>query len=575
MSFVVVDFYPEEESLTYQLCRFLTEEGDSIKLMKCVIDQLEASQGLVDAKVKSFLMIFTGSFIFFMQGGFAMLCAGCVRKKNTHNTMLKNLLDACAAGVVYFCCGFALAFGGESTAAATTHTTTFMGTQDFFGMGKNVDLAFYFFHFNYATVAVTIVAGALAERCQMAAYLLYSCFMTGLVYPISVHAVWSVAGFLSYSNPNPLFGTGMLDFAGSAVIHITGGTTAIISTYLLGSRRGRFYHVHTGKPLLKPKAMPGHSVALQVLGAFILLFGWFGFNAGTSLLLPDNNPFRAQIASMCAINTFLSAGTAAMASLLVRLVKSKLQHGQALFYLRPAINGALTGLVSITASCATLDFWAAIVVGTVAGIIYPFASDFLLWIRIDDVVDAIPVHLVGGIWGALSVGLFSEPTRTWKVTGIGNPSSGASAGLVYGGGNLLACQIVGILCIILWTTITMGPLFFVLHRLDWFRSEPMNEIVGLDTDMTDRKLEHEDEDDDDVRGDYAHAYDEFRSKQKRKRVQLLESRNNAILSTLQEEEVPLSTAMATSSMSMSSSNRRQREDTRSVASAQSGDSVWV
>jgi ammonium transporter, Amt family len=277
-----------------------------------------------------------------MQGGFAMLCAGSVRKKNAHNTMLKNLLDACGAAIAYFCVGYAFAFGGESTA----NGTTFIGTSNFFGTG-DLSLPFYFYQYTFVAAAVTITAGALAERCQMAAYLCYSFFMSGFVYPVVVHQVWSDSGFLSNSNPNPLLGIGMIDFAGSSVVHMLGGYTALISSYLLGSRRGRFYDLKTGKPLEKPTAMPGHSVTLQMLGTFMLWFGWFAFNAGGALLLPQVQ-YQAEIAATAAINTFLASSCGCIASLMVRLIMSNRSNGHVVFDVAASINGMLCGAVSVS-----------------------------------------------------------------------------------------------------------------------------------------------------------------------------------------------------------------------------------
>ena len=270
-----------------------------------------------------------------------MISTGSVRKKNTHNTLLKNLLDACGAAMSFFCVGFAFAFGGDSTATGTT----VVGTENFFGTG-DIDLAFYFYQYTFASAAVTITAGALAERCQMAAYLCYSFFLSGFVYPVAVHQIWSVAGFLSYTNPKPLFGIGMIDFAGSSLVHFIGGTTALISTYLLGSRRGRFYDLKTGKPLEVPKAMPGHSISLQMLGAFILWFGWFGFNAGGALMLSQVQ-YQAEIAATCVINTFLGSSSGCLASMMMRLMLIKRSQGNFVFDVIAAMNGALCGAAAV------------------------------------------------------------------------------------------------------------------------------------------------------------------------------------------------------------------------------------
>lgn len=188
-----------------------------------------------------------------------MLCAGAVRKKNVQNTMLKNLLDACGAALAFWAVGYAFAFGGQDFESSTK---TFIGTENFFLMGVD-DLAFWLFQYAFSAASATIVAGTLAERCQMAAYLCYSVVLGGFVYPVIAHSIWNPQGFLSANAVEPLLGVGMIDFAGSGVVHLTGGTTALFATMILGPRRGRF-HDDTGRKLDKPKEFPGHSVALQV-----------------------------------------------------------------------------------------------------------------------------------------------------------------------------------------------------------------------------------------------------------------------------------------------------------------------
>jgi Amt family ammonium transporter len=198
-----------------------------------------------------------------------MLCAGCVRKKNVSNTLLKNLLDACTAAIAFFAVGFALAYGGENPESGST----FVGNQYFFLAGLPSDqFAFFFYQYTFSASAVTIIAGTLAERCRMASYLCYSFFMTAFVYPVIAHSVWSANGFLSAFATDPFLGSGALDFAGSGVVHMTGGTTALIATIVLGSRKGRFYD-STGQLLPAPKEFPGHSISLQMMGTLALWFG--------------------------------------------------------------------------------------------------------------------------------------------------------------------------------------------------------------------------------------------------------------------------------------------------------------
>ena len=188
-----------------------------------------------------------------------MLCAGAVRKKNVQNTLLKNLLDACGSSIAFYAVGYAFAFGGMDPKSGEK---TFVGTSNFFLMDVD-DFSLWFFQYAFSAAATTIVAGTLAERCQMAAYLSYSLMLSGWVYPIVVHAIWNHNGFLSANSIEPLWGVGVVDFAGSGVVHLTGGTTALVATMILGPRRGRF-HDETGRRLEVPRDFPGHSFSLQV-----------------------------------------------------------------------------------------------------------------------------------------------------------------------------------------------------------------------------------------------------------------------------------------------------------------------
>jgi Amt family ammonium transporter len=234
-----------------------------MKLLECVANGLTqaAEENAEEHFPRSILLMFAAALIFFMQAGFAMVCAGAVRKKNVQNTMLKNLLDACGASLAFFAFGYAFAFGGMMEPNPNTNKT-FIGTKNFFLMDVT-DYAFFLFQYAFSAASTTIVAGTLAERCQMAAYLCYSMMLSGWVYPVVAHSVWSINGFLSASSAKPLFGVGMVDFAGSGVVHVTGGVTALFATVILGPRRGRF-HDDTGRKLDTPNPFPGHSMSLQV-----------------------------------------------------------------------------------------------------------------------------------------------------------------------------------------------------------------------------------------------------------------------------------------------------------------------
>lgn len=208
------------ESLT-QCASELGDDATTSELLQCVAASLdEVSDGVVasGSLASSFFLILSAALVFFMQAGFAMLCAGAVRLKNVQNTMLKNLLDACGAAIAYFCIGYAFSYGGDDPISSNK---TFIGNANFFLIGVE-DLGFWLFQYAFSAASATIVAGTLAERCQMAAYLCYSCMLVGFVYPVIVHSVWSTQGFLSPWNIDPLWGTGVVDFAGGGVVHLTG-----------------------------------------------------------------------------------------------------------------------------------------------------------------------------------------------------------------------------------------------------------------------------------------------------------------------------------------------------------------
>ncbi|CAB9523365.1 Ammonium transporter 1 member [Seminavis robusta] len=430
--------------------------------------------------------------------------------------MLKNLLDACGAAIAYFCVGYAFAFGGDKSSRSghddTTAGTTFIGLDNFFGLGLT-DLSFFFFQYTFTAASVTIVAGTLAERCQMTAYLFYSFFLTGFVYPVAAHAFWSTSGFLSSSNADPFMGIGTVDFSGSGVIHMTGGTTALIATYILGSRRGRFFDMTTGAPLETPKAFPGHSVSLQMLGSFILWFGWFGFNPGSALLL-EGNPYQAQIGALCAVNTFLASAGGGVTALFVKMFWKQRSSGEYSFDLVAAMNGTLSGLVGITAGCATLEPWAALLSGAVAGGLYLWGSDFLIKLKLDDAVDAIPVHMISGFWGLIAVGLLSKPEHMLHAYGDdSHPGLFYAIGRSGADAKLIVCQLVGALFIVGWTFVTMFPFFLWLNYMGWFRCESVQELVGLDITYDGERanaVKQAEGSEEGVREEYLNAYARYR-----------------------------------------------------------------
>jgi Amt family ammonium transporter len=373
--------------------------------LQCVSEEFEKAQSSNEANLRSFLLVICGGIIFFMQSGFAMMCAGCVRLKNVQNTMLKNLLDACGAALAFYLVGYAFAFGGDYTNPNAHSRKTFIGYEDFVSAGP--DAAIWFFEYTFSATSVTIVAGTLAERCQMVAYLAYSIMLGGLIYPVVAHTIWSASGVLSRINDDPFMGSGVIDFAGGGVVHLNGGIIALYATLLLGPRRGRFYDAQ-GDPLETPHPFPGHSVALQLLGTMILWFGWFGFNPGSALLLEDDIEY-GQVAANAAVATALSGASGGICALFSQLWWEERMTGEPKFVIQMAMNGALSGLVASTSGCALMEPYAAIITGVISGWVYMFSSALLIKLRIDDAVNAIPVHMFNGLWGLIATGLFASP----------------------------------------------------------------------------------------------------------------------------------------------------------------------
>jgi Amt family ammonium transporter len=244
--------------------------------------QTQASQQHADlaAGLDAFFLIFAASLMFMLQAGFAMVCAGCVRQKNVQNTMMKNILDCCGAALGFFVCGYAFAYGGTNGVILPEDTlktgSTFAGTENFF----LIDLpnyAFWFYQFTFAATTATIVAGCLAERCQMMSYFFYSLVVATIVFPLNAHALWSIEGIFNAFKADPFLGVGVVDFAGAGVVHLAGGTIAFVASIILGPRRGRFYDA-VGNVLEHPIRIQGYSVPIQTLGTLLLWFGWYGCN---------------------------------------------------------------------------------------------------------------------------------------------------------------------------------------------------------------------------------------------------------------------------------------------------------
>lgn len=386
--------------------------------------------------------------VFLMQAGFAMVEAGMTRQKNSANIVMKNLMDFAIGSMAFWAVGFALMFGAGN--ALVGATGWFLGG----GEGAFESLAWatpslstkWLFQVVFAGTAATIVSGAMAERTRFPAYLIYSGLISGLIYPISGHWIWG-GGWLSER--------GFLDFAGSTVVHMVGGCAALVGALFLGPRIGKY-----GKDG-RPRAIPGHSVPLALLGVFILWFGWFGFNPGSTMAA------TASIGDIAVTTNLAAAAGALSAMAAVWLIAKKPDVGM-------TANGALAGLVGITAGCAFVENWAAIVIGGVAGVLVVGGVLFFERAGVDDPVGAIAVHGLCGAFGTLAVGLFASE-RLIEAAGVGSP------GLLYGGGFAqLGTQAVGVAAVAAWVLVSSAVVFGLIKATVGLRVSREEEIEGLD-----------------------------------------------------------------------------------------------
>lgn len=404
--------------------------------------------------------------VFFMQSGFALLESGAVRSKNTKNILLKNVIDACMAAIAWWAVGHAFAFGGDCDG------NPFIGSTDFFlskSSNRSSDyFAFWVFNYAFSATSSTIVSGAVSERTQFRSYVLYTLALTSFIYPVVAHWVWSPPGWLSAGdascgNPDPVFsGTnGVIDFAGSGVVHMVGGGAALVGAMTVGPRIGRFSSGHV--------VLFEHSNFTQiVLGTLILWFGWYGFNAGSTGCVVGAGCIS--IAGRAAANTTISIAAGGMTCLALTIFLGA--PGDVM----PLLNGILGGAVSITAPCAVVEPYAAGVIGVIGACVYMASSKLLLRLRIDDPLDASPVHFFCGIWGVFSAGLFAREQYVQDVYGYAN-----GYGIFYGSSaKQLGIQVLGIVVIAVWTMTLAAIIFLSLKYLGWLRVDKDSELQGLD-----------------------------------------------------------------------------------------------
>jgi len=411
----------------------------------------------------TFWLMVCGFMVFFMQCGFALLEAGTVRAKNTKNILLKNMLDACVGAVIWFSIGYMIAYDTGTgfigaTAISGLAPSFFLngyagGAEDTTGYA----MSGWFFQYVFAAAAATIVSGAMAERTALSGYIVYTCIITAFIYPVVVHWGWSSDGWISAFAPNSFLG-GVQDFAGSGIVHMTGGIAALVGAGVVGPRTGRYDEKK------QPLPMPGHSTTLQVQGTLILWLGWYGFNPGSTLGLSATN--YARDAARVVVTTTLSAAAGG----LTVCIMEKL-FGDKTWSVGAVCNGILGGLVSITSGCAVTFPWSAFVIGFLGGIIYWLSSKCVLKVcKIDDPLDAFAVHGACGFWGVFATGLFSATDYAY----------GSGPGLFYGGGNALGCACVFLLATIAWVGGLSFLMFFSLKKMGILRVSAEMEAAGMD-----------------------------------------------------------------------------------------------
>ena len=386
-----------------------------------------------------------------MQAGFALVEAGRTRAKNLGNIMAKNLADMAIGALAFWAVGFGFAFGSDGGSLIGTDAFFLSGMTESFDNGDVLATPSFFFQVVFAATAVTIASGAMAERTKFSAYLIFSAVMTGFIYPVVVHSFWHGDGLLSDLN---IGDARFSDFAGSSIVHSAGGWAALMGAVFLGPRLGKY------GPDGRPRAIPGHNIGFVVIGVFNLWFGWFGFNAGSELA------FDAWVAH--AIMTTLLAASAGtlVAGAVIWTKTGAMDVGL-------AGNGALAGLVSITAGTGTMNFLGAVIVGAIGGALVVYSVLFIERRGVDDPVGAVSVHGVCGVWGTLAIGLFARHDDAF----LGRDN----AGLFYGGGfDQLLVQAIGVLLIAAWVLGTSAILFKVIKSTVGLRVSEEEELEGLD-----------------------------------------------------------------------------------------------
>lgn len=455
MTFVLFTNYHRLYAEEIQTINSFESYSKSLEKLEVENQNLKSSLDTLQTNTNNLWTIIAAFLVFFMQAGFALVEAGFTRAKNTVNILMKNISDFSVASIGFWMCGFSLMFGAQYISE--------FGVGKLFGVGSYVfpdflgessiqanELTFFFFQVVFAGTSATIASGAMAERTKFISYLIYSFVMSILIYPIFGSLAWGSLFAPRAEQKGFLEALGFIDFAGSTVVHSVGAWAGLAGTLALGARIDRYING-------KVEPIFGHNMSFATLGFFILWFGWFGFNPGSTTSV-EGSRF-----SMIAVNTNIAAAGGALAAMTTCWFIFKMPD------IGITLNGGLAGLVAITAGCNNLNIGASLLVGSIAGSLTVFSVLLLDKLKIDDPVGAISVHGTAGVWGTLSVGLFA------------NPKLGESIGLFYGGGwKLLGVQALGVVIAFLWSFSMSWILFRVLRWTVGLRVSEDEEIVGLD-----------------------------------------------------------------------------------------------
>jgi Amt family ammonium transporter len=384
-------------------------------------------------------MLISGILVFLMQAGFTLVESGMTRSKNVVNIAMKNVLDIAVGSLVFWFVGYSLMYGESAS-----------GWIGWSGFMFNQGPADLFFQTVFCATAATIVSGAIAGRTKYTTYIIFSVILTAFIYPIAGGWEWN-GGWLN--NTDGIMPAEFIDFAGSSVVHAVGGWAALVAAILVGPRLGKYID---GKAV----SIPGHNKLLATIGVFILWFGWFGFNGGSQLAWGGDDAVGA---SMVVLVTNLAASAGAVGALILSWVK----YGKP--NLDMTLNGALAGLVSITAGCGNITEGGSILAGFIGGIIVVFAMEFVEQkLKVDDAVGAFSVHGICGAWGTLVIGL-------WGIDGD------SPIGLLNGGGaNQFLAQLIGTLAYAIWAVVTSYIFLMILKKTLGLRVTEKEEIEGLD-----------------------------------------------------------------------------------------------